>query len=83
MIDDISKDDKKVAVGLEIDDRLYCTSKRDCFITVKDHKQQFMNNPKFRLLNPTKSELGKVSKQMLTKIITEVKTKSHLLKWKN
>ena len=58
------KNDKKVATELEIDDRMYCTAKRDTFITLKDHKRQFMNNPKFRVINPTKSELGKVSKQM-------------------
>ena len=32
-VDDISKNDKKVAVKLEVADRMYCTSKRDCFIT--------------------------------------------------
>ena len=48
VIDDIKLDDKKVASSLEIDDRLYCTSKRECFITLKDHKKQFQNNPKFR-----------------------------------
>ena len=79
----IKDDDKKVAVNLEVDDRLYCTSKRDCFITVKDHKPQFMNNPKFRLINNCKSEIGMVSKKMLSKIILEVKTKSHLVQWKN
>ena len=83
IVDDITKQDKNIASKLEIEDRLYCTQKREAFITLKDHKQQFMNNPKFRLLNPTKSELGKVSKQMLTKIIAEVKTKSYLLQWKN
>ena len=83
VIDDITKDDKKAAVDLDIHDRLYCTSKRECFITLKDHKPDFRNTPKFRLLNPTKSELGMVSKQMLVKIITEVKNKSHLLQWKN
>ena len=61
-VNDISKNDKKAAVKLEVADRMYCTSKRDCFITVKDHKQNFMNNTKCRLINPCKSELGKASK---------------------
>ena len=74
VINEITRNDKDVATKLEIDDRVYCTSKRDTFITLKDHKPQFMNNPKFRVINPTKSELGKVSKQMLTKIILAVKT---------
>ena len=82
-INDITKDDKKVATELEIDDRMYCTAKRDTFITLKDHKKQFMNNPKFRVINPTKSELGMISKQMLSEIITTVKSKSHFVQWKN
>ena len=43
----------------------------------------FMNNPKFRVINPTKSELGMISKQMLSEIINTVKSKSHLVQWKN
>ena len=42
-----------------------------------------MNNTKCRLINPTKSELGRVSKQMLAKIISTVKSKSQLQQWKN
>jgi hypothetical protein len=83
IVRNITKEDKKVAMDLEIDDRLYCTSKRDCFVTLKDHKQNFMNSPKCRVINPTKSELGKVSKQMLSHIISVVKVKSQLQQWKN
>ena len=43
----------------------------------------YWNNPKFRLINPTKSELGMVSKQMLSKIITAVKNKTQFMQWKN
>ena len=81
--DDISKGDKAAAERLEIDDRLYCTQRRDAFITLKDHKQNFINNPKCRVINLCKSELGMVSKQMLVKITSAVKVKSHLQQWKN
>ena len=73
---DITKDDKTVAEKLEIDDRMHLTSKRDSYITVMDHKPQFMNNPKFRPINHTKSEMDRVSKQMLEEIITTVKKNS-------
>ena len=83
VVKDITRNDIKVASKLEIADRVYCTSKRNTFITLKDHKPQYMNNPKFRVINPTKSELGKVSKQMLSEIISTVKTKLQLLQFKN
>ena len=82
-IKDITKNDKQVAAILEVDDRMFCTTKRDSYITIKDHKQNFMNNTKCRLINPTKSELGRVSKQMLAQIVSDVKSKSQLLQWKN
>ena len=34
-----------------------------------------MVNPKYRLLNPTKSELGKLSKYILQQIRTNIRTK--------
>ena len=83
VIKDITRNDQKEALKLEVADRVYCTSKRDSFITIKDHKQNYMNNTKCRLINPCKSEMGMISKQMLSKIITDVKTKSQLHQWKN
>ena len=54
LADDITKVDKEIAMNLELDDRVYCTSKKDAFITLKDHKANFANKPTCRLLNPTK-----------------------------
>ena len=50
---------------------------------MKDHKDSFPNNPKCRLINPSKSELGKVSKGILSKIIHVVREKTKFNHWKN
>ena len=81
--DDNTKDDKAVATSLELDDRIYKTMKNQAFITLKDHKPNFSNKPTCRLLNPTKPEIGKVSKQLLASIVKTVKEKSKLNQWKN
>ena len=83
LADDITKVDKEIASELELDDRIYCTSKKAAFITLKDHKPNFANNPTCRLLNPTKPELGRISKQKLSKMISEVKLKTKFNQWKN
>ena len=44
-------------------DRMFINGKNNCFITMKDHKQNFLNNPKTRLLYPAKNELGRISKK--------------------
>ena len=40
----------------------------NCFITIKDHKENFLNHPKVRLINPAKNELGRISKTILDNI---------------
>ena len=49
----------------------------------KDHKPNFVNNPTCRLINPAKSEIGKISKQFLDRINTNIATKLRLNQWKN
>ena len=56
---------------------------REAQITVKDHKENFRNNTKCRLINPTKSEIGKVSKLLLREKIDIIKAKSKLNQWKD
>lgn len=47
---------------LKIDDRVHKIHEQQAFITVKDHKDNFPNNPQFWFLNPSKNNIGKISK---------------------
>ena len=51
---------KKIAKEFNMDEKLNIMTKQQCFVTMKDHKPDFHTNPKYRLLTPTKSELGKL-----------------------
>ena len=42
-------------VDKEILDRMDSNSKNTCFITLKDHKENLLNNPTVQLINPAKS----------------------------
>ena len=54
------------------------------FLTSKDHKDNFrVCFPKYRLLNPTKSELGKISKHILQQISTNIRTSLNVNQWQN
>ena len=53
---------------LKIDDGMECYSDQHAFITLKDHKDNFKNNPKCRLVNPSKSGVGRISKGYLSNI---------------
>lgn len=53
------------------------------FITLKDHKPDFKNHPKLRLINPAKSDLGRVSKYILDKINIQIRDQTHVNQWRN
>ena len=61
---------KCLAKKPQLDDCINATAKCEAFYTLKDHKPNFANNPTCRLINPAKSDINKVSKQILDRINT-------------
>ena len=82
-VEEIQEEAKVIACKLKLGDRIFKTSKRIANITLKDHKNNFSNDPTCRLLNPCKPEIGKVSKQILAKVIGKVKVETQYNQWKS
>ena len=82
-VKNIDKAHIDVVNALELQDRVFKTTDRTCFITMKDHKEGFQNSPTSRLLNPRKCEIGKISHQILSKLVTTVKNETNLNQFKN
>ena len=57
--------------------------KREAFISLKDHKENFENNPKCRLTNPAKTDSGKISKLILDKLNTHLRSILNVNQWRN
>jgi len=74
IIDDINGKLKKICSDISISDRIETITKREAFVTVKDHEENFEISPKYRLINPVKSELGKVSKVILDEINSKIRS---------
>ena len=55
----------------------------EAYITIKDQKEGFPNNLSFRLLNPSKSDIGKISKNILDQINKSLIAFTHANQWKN
>ena len=58
-------------------------ARKPAYIIIKDHKENFNINPKCRLINPAKSELGKAAKTIVENINKTVREKLHCNQWKN
>ena len=82
-VDHIEKEDAEIAKLLDIEDRVHKTSKKEAFITNKDHKDNFKNNPQCRLINPTKQELGKAAKKVIEELNVKLKKVTNHNQWKN
>ena len=52
-------------------------------MTIKDHKENFEREKKCRLINPAKSQIGKISKQLLQQINVEVREATGLTQWQS
>ena len=73
-----------VLVGkLDLSDRVQVHTNNECFVTFKDHKPNFYAAKQCRLINPAKTEVGRISKQILEKIVLEVREKTRSNLWKN
>jgi hypothetical protein len=63
VIEEINFELSQITDNLSVSDRIETMALKEAFVTLKDHKENFETNPKYRLINPAKSELGKISKR--------------------
>jgi len=82
-VDTIDKEAYNIANKLCLDDRMQRLQTSEAYITVKDNKDGFPANPSFRLINPSKTDIGKVSKVILDKINKELLSKTKVNQWKS
>ena len=79
----INTEAKSIAKDLNLEERIEQYNQNQSFITLKDHKENFQNNPKCRLINPAKSEIGIVSKEYIDQINNTVRSKIKVNQWRN
>ena len=79
----INKDAKLLTEQLNISDRVEIPPCKEAYITLKDHKPSFPANVKCRLINPAKSNIGIISKNILDEINNDLKEKLQLKQLKN
>ena len=79
----IDEEARVIAKKLNIDDRVESMAMRNAFITLKDHKDNFENKPTCRLINPSKPEIGRISKQILQQINQGLVSATKVNQWKN
>ena len=82
-INAINTEAKTFAKDLNLDERIEQYSRNQSFITLNDHKKNFQKNPKGRLINPEKSEIGIVIKYCISQIKRSIREKLNVNQWRN
>ena len=81
--DKINKKGKEILKNKEALHRIDINEESNCFFTLKDHKENFQNNPTVRLINPAKNDIGRISKVILDKINSSLIKQLKVNQWKN
>ena len=79
----INIDGKQILKNRETLNRLEINGENNSFIILKDHKENYSNNPTVRLLNPAKNELGHISKAFLDTTNKNIREAISLNQWRN
>ena len=80
---DINFTATKIAEKLSIVDRVEVMQETEAYITIKDHKDEFPNQIPCCLINPSKLNIGKISKAILDTINKNVVRSTEINQWKN
>ena len=68
---------------MKLADRIDHLANTEAFITLKDHKENFVNKLTCRLTNPAKTELSKISKKIIEDINKQLIEKLKVNQWKS
>lgn len=82
-VETVNKEAFKITEKLNLLDKVQVLNESPAFITIKDHKPNFPNKISCRLLNPCKSNIGKISKNHLETINNEIRKAKQSNQWKN
>ena len=82
-VHDINIEAKIITEELKIADRVEAHSESPAFISLKDHKTDFRTNPRCRLINPAKSQIGNISKTILQNLNKSVREATGQEQWQS
>ena len=82
-LDELNREAAAICRELDIEERVMKFCESEVFITYKDHKEDFNLRQKVRLINPSMSFIGRISKQILEKANKSIREKTGYRQWTN
>ena len=79
----VNHEAKQIAKKIGLEDKIERFVEKEAYVTLKNHKDAFRNNPKCRLINPSKSQMGKVSKKYLERSVKNTANALGFNQWRS
>merc|ERR1711872_212909 len=70
-------------MGYKLEARIEIPTEDEAFITIKDYKESFPGRVECRLINPAKNHIGKISKHILDRVNSKLRSVTASNQWKN
>ena len=80
---ELNSEAKMLAHRLGIVDRVEKYNTKNCFITIKDPKSDVKTNPECKLINPVKTQIGRVSKIIVQEICNSLRLALNINQWRS
>ena len=81
-VEKVSKEAAAIARRYKLEDRIEIPTEDEAFITIKDHKESFPGRVECRLINPAKNHIGKISKHILDRVNSKLRSVTASNQWK-
>ena len=82
-VEEVTAEAAKIARELNLDERMDTPTESEAFITIKDHKDSFPGKVDCRLINPAKNHVGRISKDILDRLNTEIRKNTGSNQWQS
>ena len=79
----MTKEAAAIARKYDLEDRIDVPTEDEAFITIKDHKDNFPGKVQCRLINPAKNSIGVISKAILDRVNTNIRSCTGSNQWQN
>ena len=79
----INKKAKIITDALGLSNRVQRLKESNSYIQIKDHKEDFQSNPKFRLINGTNQDISRIAQKSLKNLIRRIKVSMGFELWEN
>ena len=80
---ELNSEAKILAHRLGIVNRVEKYNTKNCSIKIKDHKSDFKTNPECRLINPAKTQIGRVNKIIVQDICDSLRLALNINQWRS